>query len=148
MSVTKGISASSEARVWRPLRLILVRILCRGMKIEEDHYERKILCNDNEGLSKLTLECTALLSSARNRSEVLSSQSTINRLIGSISGKNRALRDAVISDNTNAMYMAQSMINAVMQRCVNNTELLSLVNNKINDLSMELSARISHQLQS
>ena len=67
-----------------------------------------------EEICELTLECTTLLSSAESRSTALSNQGVFRRLIGSITGKNRKLQNAILQDNTNALYAAQGVINRVM----------------------------------
>ena len=56
--------------------------------------------NNMEEICELTLECTTLLSSAESRSTALSNQGVFRRLIGSITGKNRKLQNAILQDNT------------------------------------------------
>lgn len=94
--------------------------------------------NNMEEICELTLECTTLLSSAESRSTALSNQGVFRRLIGSITGKNRKLQNAILQDNTNALYAAQGVINRVMLECMNNRKLLLAVNDRISDLYIEL----------
>lgn len=89
-------------------------------------------------LSELTLECTSLLTSAESRSTALSEQGVIKRIIGGITGKNDRLRNAILKDNTNALYAAQQAINCVMAECTNNRKLLLAVNDRISDVYLEL----------
>lgn len=89
-------------------------------------------------ICELTLECTALLSSAENRSAALSQQGVFKRVIGNITGKNQKLQNAILQDNTNAMYAAQGIINRVMSECLNNRKLMVAVNNRMNGLFLEL----------
>lgn len=91
-----------------------------------------------EEISELTLECTSLLTSAQNKSDALSSQGVFKRLVGDITGKNRKLQNAILNDNTNALYAAQTVINGVMRECNNNRFLLMAVNERISDLYLEL----------
>lgn len=91
-----------------------------------------------EEISELTLECTTLLASAESRTAVLDNQSTFARLLGNITGKNRKLQNAILQDNTNALYAAQQVINRVMYECVSNRKLLLAVNDRISDLYLEL----------
>lgn len=94
--------------------------------------------NNMEEICELTLECTALLSSAESRSTALSNQGVFKRLIGSITGKNQKLQNAILQDNTNALYAAQGVINRVMLECTNNRKLLLAVNDRVSDLYLEL----------
>ena len=94
--------------------------------------------NNMEEICELTLECTTLLSSAESRSTALSNQGVFKRLIGSITGKNHKLQNAILQDNTNALYAAQGVINRVMLECTNNRKLLLAVNDRISDLYLEL----------
>lgn len=94
--------------------------------------------NNMEEICELTLECTTLLSSAESRTTVLEEQSTFSRLLGNITGKNRKLQNAILQDNTNALYAAQQVINRVMYECVNNRKLLLAVNDRVSDLYLEL----------
>jgi GTPase SAR1 family protein/rubrerythrin len=94
--------------------------------------------NNAEQISELTLECTSLLTSAQNKSDALSSQGTFKRLLGDVTGKNKKLQNAILNDNTNALYAAQTIINKVMLECTNNRTLLIAVNDRISDLYLEL----------
>ena len=94
--------------------------------------------NNAEQISELTLECTSLLTSAQNKSDSLSSQGTFKRLLGEVTGKNKKLQNAILNDNTNALYAAQTIINKVMLECTNNRTLLIAVNDRISDLYLEL----------
>lgn len=94
--------------------------------------------NNMEEICNLTLECTTLLSSAESRSKALSNQGVFKRLIGSITGKNQKLQNAILQDNTNALYTAQGVINRVMLECTNNRKLLLAVNDRVSDLYLEL----------
>ena len=91
-----------------------------------------------EEICELTLECTTILSSAESRSVALSNQGVFKRLIGSITGKNQKVQNAILQDNTNALYAAQGVINRVMLECTNNRKLLLAVNDRISDLYLEL----------
>ncbi len=91
-----------------------------------------------EELSELTLECTSLLASAESKSTALSEQGIFKRLIGGITGKNDKLRDAILKDNTNALYAAQQVINCVMHECTNNRKLFLAVNDRISDVYLDL----------
>lgn len=93
--------------------------------------------NNLEEICELTLECTTLLSSTESRSTALSNQGVFKRLIGSITGKNQKLQNAILKDNTNALYAAQGVINRVMLECTNNRKLLLAVNDRISDLYLE-----------
>jgi len=86
----------------------------------------------------LTLECTALLTSAQNRSDSLSNQGPFKRFFGEISGKNAKIRDAILEDNTNALYAAQRVINGVAKECMNNRELMIAVNDRLSSYYLEL----------
>ena len=94
--------------------------------------------NNMEEICELTLECTTLLSSAESRSTALSSQGVFKRLVGSVTGKNQKLQNAILQDNTNALYAAQGVINRVMLECTNNRKLLLAVNDRVSDLYLEL----------
>lgn len=94
--------------------------------------------NNMEEICELTLECTTLLSSAESRSTVLSNQGVFRRLVGNITGKNQKLQNAILQDNTNALYAAQGVINRVMLECTNNRKLLLAVNDRVSDLYLEL----------
>ncbi|WP_294755103.1 dynamin family protein [uncultured Ruminococcus sp.] len=91
-----------------------------------------------EEISELTLECTSLLTSAQNKSNALSSQGIFKRLVGEVTGKNKKLQNAILNDNTNALYAAQTVINKVMLECTNNRTLLVAVNDRVSDLYLEL----------
>lgn len=91
-----------------------------------------------EELSELALECSSLLSSAESESTALSEQGTFKRLIGGITGKNDKLRNAILKNNTNALYAAQQAINRVMVECTNNRKLALAVNDRLSDYYLEL----------
>lgn len=91
-----------------------------------------------EEITELTLECTTLLSSAENRSVALSNQGVFKRLVGNITGKNTKMRNAILQNNTNALYAAQGVINRVMLECTNNRKLLLSINDRVSDLYLEL----------
>jgi len=95
--------------------------------------------NNTEEICELTLECTAMLTSAHNKAEALKDQGLFKRLICDVTGKNRKLQNDIIQNNTNALYTAQKIINKVMQMCENNTMLLKAVNNRVNELHLEMS---------
>lgn len=97
--------------------------------------------NNAKEISELTLECTSLLTSAENKSNALSEQGVFKRLIGDVTGRNRKLQNAIINDNTNALYAAQAVINKVMQECTNNRTLLLAVNDRVSDLYLELAGK-------
>ena len=90
--------------------------------------------NNMEEITELTLECTTLLSSAENRSVALSNQGVFKRLVGNITGKNTKMRNAILQNNTNALYAAQGVINRVMIECTNNRQLLLSINDRMSDL--------------
>lgn len=94
--------------------------------------------NNMEEISELMLECTSLLASAGNRAAGLKNQKTFKRLIGNLTGKNQKLQNAILENNTNALYVAQETINRVMLECMNNRKLLLLVNDRVSDLYLEL----------
>ena len=94
--------------------------------------------NNMEEICELTLECTTLLSSAESRSAALSNQGAFKRLIGNVTGKNQKLQNAILKNNTNALYAAQGVINRVMLECTNNRKLLLAVNDRVSDLYLEL----------
>jgi len=94
--------------------------------------------NNMEEICELTLECTTLLSSAESRSAALSNQGAFKRLIGNVTGKNQKLQNAILKNNTNALYAAQGVINRVMFECTNNRKLLLAVNDRVSDLYLEL----------
>lgn len=94
--------------------------------------------NNMEEICELTLECTTLLSSAESRSTALSNQGVFKRLVGNITGKNQKLKNAILQDNTNALYAAQGIINRVMLECTNNRKLLLAVNDRVSNLYLEL----------
>lgn len=91
-----------------------------------------------EEICELTLECTSLLSLAESSSLALSNQGVFKRLICNFTGKNRKLQNAILQNNTNAMYAAQGVINGVMRECMNNRELMIAVNCRVNDVYLEL----------
>lgn len=106
-----------------------------GSLIEKMIEESK---NNMEEISELTLECTSLLASAESRAVGLKNQRTFKRLIGNLTGKNQRLQNAILEDNTNALYVAQGIINRVMLECTNNRKLLLAVNDRVSDLYLEL----------
>lgn len=100
--------------------------------------------NNMEDISELTLECTSLLTSAENKSSVLSNQGIFNRLIRNITGKNHNLQNAILQNNTNALYAAQGVISRVMIECTNNRSLFLAVIDKVNNLYIELKQNQNH----
>lgn len=91
-----------------------------------------------EEICNLTLECTTLLSSAESRSLALSNQGVFKRMISNFTGNNQKLQNAILQDNTNALYAAQGVINRVMRECTNNRKLMIAVNDRISDVYLEL----------
>lgn len=123
------------------LKIISENLLTGVSETEVNSLIEKMIDESKENMDEiceLTLECTTLLSSAENRTSALSNQSTLKRLVGNVTGKNRKLRDAVLSDNTNAMYAAQGVINRVMKECTNNRKMMIAVNERVNDIYLEL----------
>ena len=91
-----------------------------------------------EEICELTLECTAFLSSAEGKSVVLGNQGILKKLIGNVTGKNEKIQNIILQDNTNALYVAQSIINRVMLECTRNRKLLLAVNDRVSDLFLKL----------
>lgn len=125
----------------RELSIISSENLTNVSKTEVDELIEEIVeksKNNMEKICELTLECTSLLTSAESRVGALSSQGTFKRWIGDVTGKNQRARNAILQDNTNALYAAQGVINRVMAECTSNRALLVAVNDKINQLYLEL----------
>ncbi len=99
-----------------------------------------------EDICDLTLECTTLLTAAEGRETALKSQGPFKRFLGNITGKNQKIRDAILSNNTNALYAAQGIINRVMQESLNNRKLMIAINDRLSDLYIELKEGQNEQL--
>ncbi|MGO5053944.1 dynamin family protein [Lachnospiraceae bacterium LCP25S3_G4] len=123
-----------------------LRIISAGLLTEVSEKEVNALVNqmveksreNMDEICELTLECTALLSSAESRSSALSNQGVFKRLVGNVTGKNQRLQNAILKDNTNALYAAQGVINRVMLECTNNRKLMLAINDRISDVYVEL----------
>lgn len=123
------------------LSIISSSMLTDVSENEIDSLINKIVSETKENMEEicsLTLDCTALLSSAFNRSTALSEQSVFGRWVGNITGKNNRLRDAIIKDQANALYAAQGIINRIMAECSNNRALMLAINDRVNDIYLEL----------
>lgn len=121
-------------------------IISSDLVSKEDKQEIDLVINqiiesskkNMDEICELTLECTSLLTSAENRSTSLSKQSTFRRLLGSVTGSNQRLQASILQDNTKALYASQCVINRVMNECMNNRKLALVVNDRVNDLYIEL----------
>lgn len=96
-------------------------------------------------ICELTLECTTLLTAAQGRQTALKGQGILKRLWGAATGKNQRIRDSVLENNTNALFVAQEMINRVMKECMNNRKLLLAVNDRLSDVYVELKENLNEQ---
>lgn len=106
------------------------------------------ISKDNvEDMVNLTVECTTYLSSSGNKAKGLSEQGPFKKIFRTLTGKNAKLRAAILEDNSNALYAAQSMINCVMQECNNNARLMLAINDRVSCLYWELQKDIddAHQ---
>lgn len=123
------------------LKIISENLLTDVSETEVNSLIEKII-EESKGnmdeICELTLECTTLLSSAESRKTALSNQSKLKRFISNVTGKNQKLRDAILYDNTNAMYAAQEVINRVMRECTNNRKLMIAVNDRVSGVYLEL----------
>lgn len=103
--------------------------------------------NNMEELSELTLECTALLKSAQNKSNALSEQGIFKRLIGDVKGKNIKIQNAILNDTTNSLYAAQTVINKVMLECTTNRALIIALNDRVNAMYREFKDNQNYLLE-
>ena len=89
-------------------------------------------------IGELTLESVSLLTSMQARSNTLNKQKGFRKIWNSITGKDSELRDAVLEDNTAALYAVQKTINCVLCECVRNQQLALVVNDRLNAVYLEL----------
>lgn len=123
------------------LKIISSELLSNVSEVEVNQLINQMVEKSKENMDEiceLTLECTSLLSSAESRSAALSNQGVLKRKIGNFTGKNQKLRNAILQDNTNALYVAQGVINRVMIECTNNRKLMLAINDRISDVYLEL----------
>lgn len=123
------------------LSIISSDLLTGVSETDIDKLIEQLVDESKENMDKicdLTLECTALLSSAENRANALSDQKAVKRLIRNITGKNQKLCNAILKDNTNAMYLAQGVINRVMLECLHNRKLMVAINDRISDIDIDI----------
>lgn len=125
----------------KDLAIISSELVSKENKHEIDAVINQIIETSKQNMDEicdLTFECTALLASAQNRSTALSNQSVFRRLVGTVTGSNRKLQNAILQDNTNALYASQCIINRVMNETINNRKLALAINDRVNDMYLEL----------
>ena len=83
------------------------------------------------------------LSAADARSQELSSQGTLRRWWGNLTGKNASLRNAISQNHTAALYAMQSTMQKLAEQNLLSFELTAAVNNRLNGVQQTLSQDIN-----
>ncbi len=94
-------------------------------------------------INRLAFETVSALSAADARSQELSSQGTLRRWWGNLTGKNASLRNAISQNHTAALYAMQSTMQKLAEQNLLSFELTAAVNNRLNGVQQTLSQDIN-----
>ena len=103
----------------------------KALDLTIDEYIDNMEGNRKE-LNRLVFECTAAMTQADDIGNSLKNKKGISRLIGSISGSNKALQDKINQERANAQYASQRCLQKLAERNVMTFDLITAVNNKLN----------------
>ena len=94
-------------------------------------------------INRLAFETVTALSAADARTQELSSQGTLRRWWGNLTGKNASLRNAISQNHTAALYAMQSTMQKLAEQNLLSFELTAAVNNRLNCVQQSLSQDIN-----
>lgn len=103
----------------------------KALDLKIDEYIDNMEGNRKE-LNRLVFECTAAMTQADDISRTLKNKKGLERLVGSLTGSNKALQDKINKERANAQYASQRCLQKLAERNVMTFELITAVNNKLN----------------
>lgn len=94
-------------------------------------------------INKLVIDSVTALTASNARSEELASQGFLKRFWGGLSGKNNKIRNRIDLDLSQAQYASQQMIQKLAEQNLMTFEAVTLVNNKLNVMMIEVEEEIN-----
>ncbi len=94
-------------------------------------------------INKLVIDSVTALTASQARSAELASQGFLKRFWGGLSGKNSKIRNRINLDLSQAQYASQQMIQKLAEQNLITFETVTLVNNKLNAMMIEVEEEIN-----
>lgn len=94
-------------------------------------------------INKLVIDSVTALTASNARSAELASQGFLKRFWGGLSGKNSKIRNRIDLDLSQAQYASQQMIQKLAEQNLMTFETVTLVNNKLNVMMLEVEEEIN-----
>jgi TPR repeat protein len=90
------------------------------------------LKNNRQEVNKLVFESVSAMTTADEYENELSNKSGLSRLIGSITGSNKALQDKINSNRAASQYAMQLILKELAERNLMTLDLVTVLNTKMN----------------
>ncbi len=106
----------------------------QDMNMVNEAVERTIArCQQNRlEINRLVFDCMASLTETEDTQRNLSEKRGLKRFVGSISGSNKELQDAINKNVVIAQYASQQMLQRLAEQNLLTFDLIAAVNNKLN----------------
>ncbi|SFH85019.1 hypothetical protein SAMN04487861_10643 [Selenomonas ruminantium] len=88
--------------------------------------------NNRQEINQLVFEAVATMTEADEAQAELENKSFLQRLVGGLTGSNKALQDKINKNRAAAQYAAQQTLNKLAEQNMMSYELIVAVNNKLN----------------
>ncbi|MDA1542422.1 DUF6273 domain-containing protein [Bacillus cereus group sp. LD113LC] len=128
------------------LDIIQIEELTPQNKQELDLYIEQTINAHKENsaqINKLVIDSVTALTASQARSAELASQGFLKRFWGGLSGKNSKIRNRIDLDLSQAQYASQQMIQKLAEQNLMTFETVTLVNNKLNVMMIEVEEEIN-----
>ena len=115
----------------------------KNFEMELDNYISRNKSNRQE-INRLVFEAVATMTEADEAQAELENKSFLQRLVGGLTGSNKALQDKINRNRAAAQYAAQQTLNKLAEQNMMSFELIASVNNKLNALSVNVNAEFNN----
>ena len=114
-----------------------------GFEAELDKYVKRNKDNRQE-INRLVFEAVATMTEADEAKAELENKSFLQRLVGGLTGSNKALQDKINKNHAAAQYAAQQTLNKLAEQNMMSYELIIAVNNKLNASLNDVNAELKN----
>ncbi|WP_075442617.1 tetratricopeptide repeat protein [Selenomonas ruminantium] len=115
----------------------------KSFEMELENYISRNKSNRQE-INRLVFEAVATMTEADEAQAELENKSFLQRLVGGLTGSNKALQDKINKNRAAAQYAAQQTLNKLAEQNMMSFELIASVNNKLNALSVNVNAEFNN----
>lgn len=114
-----------------------------GFEAELDKYVKRNKDNRQE-INRLVFEAVATMTEADEAKAELENKSFLQRMVGGLTGSNKALQDKINKNHAAAQYAAQQTLNKLAEQNMMSYELIIAVNNKLNASLNDVNAELKN----